>query len=210
MLTVLLFALAILQVQTAPLGPEIAPAVVHTAFFKRQTVCECSGPMERTLVDIIRSCVLTIAACVYRAIHQNIPDPDASWWARQRIRIKITFFALLAPEAVLWWAMRQWLGAKAIADEVNKIKPELKWTRTHGYFAQMGGFGRKDNQKILYPPTFIDLLRSGKISIDDLRLISQKRIQDQSKGDALSKTFITLQTTWFVLECLARIQQKLR
>ncbi|TFK70498.1 hypothetical protein BDN72DRAFT_958776 [Pluteus cervinus] len=209
MLTILILALVVLQGQTAPLGAETAPTILHTILFKRQAPCECSQPLERTLTDIIRSCLLTIAACVYRAIHQNIPDPNASWGARQWVRIKITFFALVAPEAVLWWAMRQWAGAKAIADEVNKIKPELKWTRTHGHFAQMGGLGRKDNQKILYPPTLIDLLRSNKIGMSDLRLVTQKHIQDKSKGDALSKLVVGLQTTWFVFECLARYQQKL-
>ena len=34
--------------------------------------------------------------------------------------------------------------------------------------------------------------------------ISEKEIEDRSKGDAFSKAFAVLQTTWFVIQCVAR------
>ncbi|TFK59188.1 hypothetical protein BDN72DRAFT_851395, partial [Pluteus cervinus] len=131
----------------------------------------------RTLYEIVRSCVFTIAACVYRAIHQNIPDPEATMWGKLRVRIKMTIYALIAPEAFIWWAMRQRYGAIRIAKEVNE-----------GQFAQMGGFGRKDNKCVLHPRTLIELIKAGRID---------------------SKALVAFQTTWFVFECLARLQQKL-
>src|SRR5260221_2135405 len=42
-----------------------------------------------------------------------------------------------------------------------------------------------------------------------LRKISEKDIKDRSKGDILSKLIAILQTTWFILQCIARGQQKL-
>ncbi|TFK63983.1 hypothetical protein BDN72DRAFT_826105, partial [Pluteus cervinus] len=165
--------------------------------------------VERTMLSIVRSCLLTIGACVYRAIHQNIPDPKASWWKRQAIRAKITLYALMAPEMVIYWAMRQWFGAKEVADQVNEVKPKLKWTRTHGHFAQMGGFERLDNGRVLHPPTLIALLKDGQIDVEELERVSTKRINDSSKGDILSKGIVALQTTWFVCECLARLHQGL-
>ncbi|TFK67044.1 hypothetical protein BDN72DRAFT_116263 [Pluteus cervinus] len=105
----------------------------------------------RTLYDIIRSCVFTIAACVYRAIHQNILDPKLTMWGRLRVRMKITIYALIAPEAMIWWAMRQRYAAIEIEKQVNELKYGLNWTQTHGQFAQMGGFGRKDNKHVLHP-----------------------------------------------------------
>ncbi|TFK63994.1 hypothetical protein BDN72DRAFT_775221 [Pluteus cervinus] len=165
--------------------------------------------MERTMLSIVRSCLLTVAACVYRAIHQNIPDPEAGWWKRQAIRAKITFYALMTPELMILWAMRQWFGAKEVADQVNKVKPELKWTRTHGHFAQMGGFERLDNRRVLHPPTLIELLEKGQLDVEELERVSTKRINDSSKGDILSKGIVALQTTWFVFECLARLHQGL-
>src|SRR5260370_26621639 len=42
-----------------------------------------------------------------------------------------------------------------------------------------------------------------------LRKISEEDIKDRSKGDILSKLIAILQTTWFILQCIARGQQKL-
>jgi hypothetical protein len=39
--------------------------------------------------------------------------------------------------------------------------------------------------------------------------ITEEDIKDRSKGDAISKTFIVLQTTWFVVQCIARWSQRL-
>ncbi|TFK60012.1 hypothetical protein BDN72DRAFT_864684 [Pluteus cervinus] len=193
-------------------GPQTTPTVAHTLIWGIEPRSEGCGMPERTMLMVFRSCLLTIAACVYRAIHQNIPDPKAGWWRRQGIRMKITFFALMAPELMVWWAVRQWIGAKVVMEEVNKVRPgtlKLEWTRTHGHFAQMGGFGRFDDERILHPPTLVKLLQNGQIDVKELKRVTKKRIEDSSKGDILSKGIVALQTTWFVFECLARLQQKL-
>ena len=125
---VFLTLLSLLQAKAIPipLGPETFSVTPNTILFGRATpVCLCDGSAtaDRTLFEIVRSCLLTIAACVYRAIHQNIPDPEAGWWKKQAIRVKITLIALIAPELMIWWAMRQWFGAKEVADQVNAIFP---------------------------------------------------------------------------------------
>ena len=104
-------------------GPQTTPTLAHTLIWGIEPRSDGCGVPERTMLMIVSSCLLTIAACVYRAIHQNIPDPNASWWERQGVRLKITLYALIAPEAVIWWAIRQRLGANIIANRVNAIKP---------------------------------------------------------------------------------------
>src|SRR6266498_1119575 len=42
-----------------------------------------------------------------------------------------------------------------------------------------------------------------------LRKISEEDIKDRSKGDFLSKLIAIVQTTWFILQCIARGQQRL-
>ncbi len=124
MITVLLLALGLLRVQAAPFseaGPATDPTLAHTIVFGIQPRAAGAEATMRTLYDIVRSCVFTIAACVYRAIHQNIPDPTMTKWGRLRVRIKITFYALIAPEMMIWWAMRQRYGAIEIAKEVNGL-----------------------------------------------------------------------------------------
>ena len=51
-----------------------------------------------------------------------------------------------------------------------------------------------------------ELLGSGKI---EFPTITEKEIQDRSKADALSKTLVIGQTTWFMLQCAARAVQGL-
>ncbi|TFK67050.1 hypothetical protein BDN72DRAFT_116402 [Pluteus cervinus] len=211
MLIILLIALTFARVRAAPFseaGPATNPTLAHTIFFGIQPRNAGAEANTRTLYDIVRSCAFTIAACVYRAIHQNIPDPNATMWGRLRVRMKITFYALIAPEMMIWWAMRQRYGAIDIAKQVNGLNKGLKWTQTHGQFTQMGGFARKDNKQVLYPLTLVDLLKKGQLNLEQLTL-TKEDIDDKSKGDILSKALVAFQTTWFVFECLARLQQTL-
>ncbi|TFK59490.1 hypothetical protein BDN72DRAFT_865109 [Pluteus cervinus] len=191
---------------------SIDPSTVGAVVSGIASRCDCSGTGEdgRTIYDIVKSCLFTIAACVYRAVHQNIPDPELGFWGRLRVTAKVTFYALIAPEMIIWWAMRQWFGARKAAHWMNLRRGEhrLNWTKVHGQFAQMGGFARKDDKRVLHPTTLLDLLDKGQIDIDELRL-TEKEIQDKSKGDILSKTLVAFQTTWFVFECIARLQQGL-
>lgn len=68
----------------------------------------------------------------------------------------------------------------------------------------MGGFTLfKDNQPrgTLTPDLFLKLLETGDIKFPT---ITEKEIQDRSKGDALSKGLAVVQTSWFVAQCIAR------
>ncbi|KAF8950661.1 hypothetical protein BDZ97DRAFT_2027258 [Flammula alnicola] len=87
--------------------------------------------------------------------------------------------------------------------------PTKGWTTTHGYFTQMGGFMlfEGDTRKgVLMPWRLGDLLKKGKIKFPN---ITEEEIQDRSKGDALSKTLVIGQTTWFVAQCISRQAQGL-
>jgi hypothetical protein len=43
----------------------------------------------------------------------------------------------------------------------------------------------------------------------DFPRIAKAEIEDRSKGDAISKAFVILQTSWFVMQCFARYAQGL-
>ncbi|TFK70471.1 hypothetical protein BDN72DRAFT_766343 [Pluteus cervinus] len=201
-----------------PFGPEVFSYTPFTLLYSRSTgPCDC-GPQDRTLVDIVRSCVLTIFACVYTALHPNIPDPKANDWQRFLGRLKMSFYMLIAPEAVIWWAMRQWYGARLIAGKVNEAHPKSNWTATHGHFVQMGGLeaihpdGRQEVIDfacvLLFSGYYLGSNISGSFDVNELRF-PKNQVQDRSKGDFLSKGLVALQTSWFVLECIACFQQHL-
>ena len=84
----------------------------------------------RTIWSIIWSCLVTIFSCTWVAVHPNIPCPKKreaknhfqKWiWNPIRSfashRLPLFICALLVPEYVLAWAIRQFLRAREIASE---------------------------------------------------------------------------------------------
>ena len=68
----------------------------------------------------------------------------------------------------------------------------------------MGGFVLFEGQNpkgVLLLETMKPLLQEGKI---DLPAITEKEIQDRSKGDGLSKVLAVGQTSWYILQVIAR------
>jgi|SRR5712672_1648072 len=64
----------------------------------------CDDPNGcRSLWDIIRSCILTI-------MHPNIQCPDERWPRTALRRAGLMLLTLIAPEAVIGWALRQRAG----------------------------------------------------------------------------------------------------
>ena len=110
----------------------------------------------RTIWNIVWSCVVTIFSCTWVAIHPNVPCPKKRnpllSFAEHRLPLFIC--ALLVPEYVLVWSIRQFLAARKIAK--GEIEPCVKylsiaiilsksllergWSKTHGFFIVMGGF----------------------------------------------------------------------
>ncbi|KAH9962583.1 hypothetical protein BC827DRAFT_1266825 [Russula dissimulans] len=78
----------------------------------------CSDPLgRRSLWDIIRSCVVTILLCTWAAVHPNIPSPDERWPRIAMRRIGLMIAALVMPEVIIGWALRQRRAAVKLAEE---------------------------------------------------------------------------------------------
>ena len=118
------------------------------------STCICPAN-QRSLLDILWSCLATLFACSWVSVHPNIPGPDESWWRIFLRRLELMFWTVFAPEMIITWAIRQWTGARnlkklykgglmyPIYQEIlnHKILTlDRRWTKTHGHFIQMGGF----------------------------------------------------------------------
>ena len=75
------------------------------------SVCICPAD-QRSLWDILWSCLATIFACSWVSIHPNIPSPNESSWRTFLRRLELMFWAVIAPEMLIAWAFRQWSGAR--------------------------------------------------------------------------------------------------
>ena len=85
---------------------------------------------SRTIWNIIWSCLATIFSCTWVAVHPNMPCPRKreakncfQRWVRNPLlsfaehRLPLFVCALLVPEYVLAWAIRQYLSARKISNE---------------------------------------------------------------------------------------------
>jgi hypothetical protein len=80
----------------------------------------------RTLLSIIWSCITTVFLCTWVAVHPNVPEPvdirNMSFWHKRvhktlcffKTKVVLFIFALLVPEYILAWAIRQHLMARKI------------------------------------------------------------------------------------------------
>ncbi|KAI0066299.1 hypothetical protein BV25DRAFT_1913056 [Artomyces pyxidatus] len=80
----------------------------------------------RSLYDIVWSSLATILACVWAAVHRNIPGPSQRRAPRMLEMAKVVVVTLLVPEWVLAWAVRQCLNARAVARELEEGRAEAE------------------------------------------------------------------------------------
>jgi hypothetical protein len=109
----MLVALAILgAVQASPINREPFPIITVAQ------AASCVDPNGcRTLWNIVWSCLSTIFLCTWVSVHPNIPGPDEERPKITLRRVGIMFAALIAPELVIAWAMRQRALAHELAEK---------------------------------------------------------------------------------------------
>ncbi|KAJ7151776.1 hypothetical protein C8R43DRAFT_1004327 [Mycena crocata] len=169
----------------------------------------------RLLFDIVWGCLATVFACVWVAVHPNVPAPTppalpkgASLWRRLkwrlvdthgalRARLKLLLVGLLAPEFIAGFAARQ----LAIA---WKFSNKYDLSLTHGFFICMGGFVDSHGHPIV---TSVQLEQPGVLLA--IRNTPESSIEDKSKGDAFAKGVAFVQGLWFIVHCIARGRQHL-
>ena len=102
------------QSQAAPLTSLLAESGNSTITTVLSTpACICPAD-QRTIWDILWSCLATIFACSWVSVHPNIPAPNESPWRIFLRRLELMFWAVIAPEMLIAWALRQWSGARQI------------------------------------------------------------------------------------------------
>ena len=149
-------------------GPSIDAGPIPTIEDRSLAGNHCNDLAHcRTIWNIVWSCLVTIFSCTWVAVHPNVPCPkkrEANGWIERYIRNPLLSFvehrlplficALLVPEYVLAWAIRQFLKARKIAKGkielcikylsiaiiLSKSLLERRWSKTHGFLIVMGGF----------------------------------------------------------------------
>ena len=117
---ILLYYLA-LSIRASPIPPITSRSLESNS---------CSDLSHcRTIWNIIWGCIITIFLCTWVAVHPNVPCPKKreeenrfQRWIWNPLlsfvehRLPLFVCALLVPEYVLAWAIRQYLSARKIAN----------------------------------------------------------------------------------------------
>jgi hypothetical protein len=48
------------------------------------------------------------------SVHPNIPLAGEKWWKTIARRLELMIWGILAPEMIVYWAMKQWIGARKL------------------------------------------------------------------------------------------------
>ena len=161
------------------------------------------SPNQRGTIDIIWSCITTLAICCWVMLHLNVPAKTDTHWTLFLRRTRWLMFALLSPELVMLFACGQWASAqRSVADMHSLGYPD--WTMVHAFYADMGGF-------LLHPPdctSFPITAKQVHYLVQQRYLpmpeITKKEIWDKSKADLFAKTVAGFQAAWLVTQVLAR------
>ncbi|PVF92169.1 hypothetical protein CPB86DRAFT_717954 [Serendipita vermifera] len=169
----------------------------------------------RRFTDILWSCLTTLFACTWLSMHPNVPFPHDTrnlpfknlYGTRDFLKYKLPFFliSLIVPEWILSLAVQQWLATRPIMREGG-----IGWTRTHAFFVMMGGFYayKPSDSPDYYDQACHPLSSDSMIWLvreQQYHLPSNEEIEDRNKSNWLAKVVVLTQTTWFVVQCAARV-----
>ncbi|KAF8331690.1 uncharacterized protein EI90DRAFT_2972306 [Cantharellus anzutake] len=155
----------------------------------------------RTMWGLVYGCLLTVFACVWTAVHPNVPQHDGDIWSFSS-HVGLMMASLVSPEWILGTAWRQFMLSRRVS---KKYKMVEGWTLTHSYFVVMDGFFDPSKGKVVVPeklqkyPGIIE-----KTGNTRKAAITRKEILDRSKGDAISKCLVVLQLLWFIIQYVGR------
>lgn len=95
-----------------------------TALKKIEAPHWVSAAEFRGTMAILQSCILTIVACVYTALHMNVLNSSSSTWSQLLQKVKWVIITLLAPELVLAFAAGQLQQALKFRNAMRKLQAE--------------------------------------------------------------------------------------
>ena len=113
-------AFAFLWLASGATAFPISPAADSIFASECTSISHC-----RTIFGIVWSCLATIFACTWVAVHPNVPAPASEVYEVVFSRIIVTICALLVPEYIVAWAIRQFLVANHIQEDVKKWRADI-------------------------------------------------------------------------------------
>lgn len=103
-----------------------------------------SNPNVRSTLTILWTSLLTIFLCTWTVQHLSIPPPNEPRLATVWRKVKWMMVVIIAPEFMVGKSCSDWVAAVASescpAMQEHANKSNTRWTTTHAFYANMGGF----------------------------------------------------------------------
>lgn len=96
-----------------------------TAFQTIRAPVWVASPEIRGTTTILWSCIITLVACIYTALHLNVPA-NTRKMSMLGEKLKWVFIGLIAPEVVLYLASSQFLDARRLSRELTLLWQQKK------------------------------------------------------------------------------------
>ena len=223
MLTILLsVCLGVISVLSSTVEDRLNDANGNKTLLNHEISTEwADSPGFRGTADILWSCLVTLTACIYTAMHLNIPTKHRSKWRQIGAKIKWALTTLLAPELVLCTAVFQFRAARSLCKDLNKLRekkrkgsnasnaprlPQEDFDLYYGYWVVMGGFVvdvsdiHDTETRVPLNPKGVEFLAKAGHFFE----MSKNRIADRSKTNVLAQSLVCIQVTWMLVQCIAR------
>lgn len=165
-------------------------------------------PDRRGSFDILWSCGFTMFLCSWFILCLNVPEAGDSAFKIFRRKIYMTALGFLGPEFIFQLALGQWLSARRSVKDFHSSGYD-KWTMTHGFFADMGGFILHTRDWTPFPVDAKQLhylVTSGYVKFPNLSI---RKIRDKNKVDSLLRIITLGQILWFIVDMCGRAVQDL-
>ena len=168
-----------------------------------------SSPNVRGTMGIIWPCLSTLGLCLWSMVHLNVPAARDTNLTIILRKLRWLLVGLLAPELVMMFAFAQRTSAEqSVVDMTALGHPD--WTRTHGFYADGGGFELlAEGCAYPFPLTAKQLAYLVQYEIVDMPDITKPQINDKSKADGLAKALAFIQAGWFGTQLVGRAAQGL-
>lgn len=164
-------------------------------------------PNVRGSFEILWTSLVTIFLCTHSMLILNMAAPNDTQWAIARRRVLWMAIAILGPEFPLTFAAGQWSRACQSVMAFKSLGG--RWTMRHAFFADMGGFVLCPRDSKPFPLNTKQLLWLVVNKKVERPLVTAEELWDRSKQTRLVRVIMSVQTGYFVVQCIARVQQGL-
>jgi hypothetical protein len=145
-------------------------------------------------------------------MHVNIPAAKDSRATKFWRKFGWLVIGAFAPEWVAWMSIDQWIAARYSVKKMRELRHD-DWTKIQAFYLNMGGFvfkARDETTKTLDPPRFRWLIEHKHLEWPESNkrppawYVTEDDIKDKSKADGFAKLLALLQTSWLIIQCIAR------